>query len=30
MVADDENEPTLFFRRALEYHGFEVEIYNDQ
>jgi DNA-binding response OmpR family regulator len=29
MVVDDEYDLTLFFRLSLEYHGFEVETYND-
>jgi CheY-like chemotaxis protein len=29
MVVDDESDLTLFFSMALEYHGFEVEAFND-
>jgi DNA-binding response OmpR family regulator len=29
MVVDDESDLTLFYRMSLEYHGFEVETYND-
>jgi DNA-binding response OmpR family regulator len=29
MVVDDEHDLTLFYRMSLEYHGFEVEAFND-
>jgi DNA-binding response OmpR family regulator len=29
MVVDDEHDLTLFYRMSLEYHGFEVETFND-
>ena len=29
MVVDDESDLTLFYRMSLEYHGFEVETFND-
>ena len=29
MVVDDEPDLTLFYRMSLEYHGFEVETFND-
>jgi DNA-binding response OmpR family regulator len=29
MVVDDESDLTLFFSMSLEYHGFEVEAFND-
>jgi DNA-binding response OmpR family regulator len=29
MVVDDESDLTLFFSMSLEYHGFEVETFND-
>jgi DNA-binding response OmpR family regulator len=29
MVVDDEPNLTLFYRMSLEYHGFEVETYNE-
>jgi DNA-binding response OmpR family regulator len=29
LVVDDESDLTLFYRMSLEYHGFEVEIFND-
>jgi DNA-binding response OmpR family regulator len=29
MVVDDEHDLTLFYRMSLEYHGFEVEVFND-
>jgi DNA-binding response OmpR family regulator len=29
MVVDDESDLTLFYRMSLEYHGFEVEAFND-
>lgn len=29
MVVDDESDLTLFFSMALEYHGFDVEAFND-
>jgi two-component system response regulator VicR len=29
MVVDDEHDLTLFYRLSLEYHGFEVETFND-
>jgi DNA-binding response OmpR family regulator len=29
MFVDDEPDLTLFFRMSLEYHGYEVETYND-
>jgi DNA-binding response OmpR family regulator len=29
MVVDDEADLTLFYRMSLEYHGFEVETFND-
>jgi two-component system response regulator VicR len=29
MVVDDEQDLTLFYRLSLEYHGFEVETFND-
>ena len=29
MFVDDEPDLTLFFRMSLEYHGFEVETFND-
>jgi DNA-binding response OmpR family regulator len=29
MVVDDEPDLTLFYRLSLEYHGFEVETFND-
>jgi DNA-binding response OmpR family regulator len=28
-VVDDESDLTLFYRMSLEYHGFEVETFND-
>ena len=29
LVVDDESDLTLFYRMSLEYHGFEVETFND-
>lgn len=29
LVVDDESDLTLFYRLSLEYHGFEVETFND-
>ena len=29
LVVDDESDLTLFYRMSLEYHGFEVEAFND-
>jgi DNA-binding response OmpR family regulator len=29
LVVDDESDLTLFYRMSLEYHGFEVESFND-
>jgi DNA-binding response OmpR family regulator len=29
MVVDDESDLTMFYSMSLEYHGFEVETYND-
>ena len=29
VVVDDEHDLTLFYRMSLEYHGFEVEAFND-
>jgi DNA-binding response OmpR family regulator len=29
MVVDDESDLTLIYRMSLEYHGFEVEAFND-
>jgi DNA-binding response OmpR family regulator len=29
MVVDDESDLILFYRMSLEYHGFEVEAFND-
>ncbi|MGI0043807.1 MAG: hypothetical protein ACRD47_08855 [Nitrososphaeraceae archaeon] len=29
MVVDGESDLTLFYRMSLEYHGFEVETFND-
>jgi DNA-binding response OmpR family regulator len=29
MVVDDESDLTLFYRMSLEYHGVEVETFND-
>jgi DNA-binding response OmpR family regulator len=29
MVVNDEHDLTLFYRMSLEYHGFEVEVFND-
>jgi DNA-binding response OmpR family regulator len=29
LVVDDESDLTLFYRMSLEFHGFEVETFND-
>ena len=29
LVVDDESDLTLFYRMSLEYHGFEVDTFND-
>ncbi len=29
MVVDDESDLTLFYKMSLEFHGFEVDTFND-